>query len=163
GSQGWYPSGITLPNGMVLIYGGDDLDESGGPDTSIQDKDLRDVNFRNTQIFHPIAVVFDPTTGETTALENARKIFPGLYPAATVVETGPGETDWRVCTLGGVAAPISDEDLSIPRSDGVDPAAEWRRFCPPTNPGCAADTRAQKANTGQAGARASSSVDCLDV
>jgi hypothetical protein len=60
-----------------------------------------------------------------------------------VVQFGPGEDDCKVCTLGSVPARITDEDLSVPRTDDVDLAAEWRRFCSPEEaPGCANDKRA---------------------
>lgn len=156
--QRWYPSAITLPNGMMLVYGGDDLDDSVGPDTTIENKDQRDAKFRRTKVMIAVPEVFDPVTGRTTALENARKIFP-LYPQATVVQFGEGRDDWKVCALGGQSAPVSDEDLSVPRTDAVDPAAEWRRFCSPEDPGCANDTRAMKLP----GRRPASSLACLDV
>ena len=157
--QRWYPSGIVLPNGMLLVYGGDDLDESVGPNLADQNKDTRDTAFRNTQVMIAVPEVFDPQTGKVTALENARKIF-SLYPAATVVQFGAGKDDWKVCTLGGMPAPVSDEDLSVPRTSAVDPAADWRRYCSEEEgPGCAADTRAVRAP----GARPEASVDCLDV
>lgn len=156
--QRWYPSGITLPNGMMMVYGGDDLDESVGPDTSIEDKDDRDAAFRATQVMIAVPEVFDPRTGKTTALENARKIFP-LYPAGTVVQFGPGAEDWKVCTLGGVPAPTTDLDMSVVPSDDVDPAADWRRYCGPDNPACSSDRRAVKFP----GARPAASLDCLDV
>lgn len=152
--QRWYPSAITLPNGKVLIWGGDDLDESVGPNTSNQGTSTRDAAFRATKIHVPVADLYDPATDTTVALENARKVFP-LYPAGTVVQTGPGKDDWKLCTLAGRPAPASE--ASVPRSDATDDAAEWRNFC--ATPGCADDQRAVRF----LGQPPSSSLDCLDV
>ena len=33
--QRWYPSGITLPDNRVVVYGGDDLDESVPPNEAV--------------------------------------------------------------------------------------------------------------------------------
>ncbi|NNU43953.1 kelch motif-containing protein [Ramlibacter montanisoli] len=150
----WYPSAITLPNNKVLVYGGDDLDETVGPNTSIGNVTDRDNAFRATRVMIPVAELYDPQTDRTIALENARKMF-SLYPAATVVETGPGDNDWKLCTLSGESAPASE--ASMPRSNAIDEAAEWRRFC--STPGCAADQRAIRF----LGLRPSARLDCLDV
>jgi hypothetical protein len=152
--QRWYPSAITLPNGKVLVYGGDDLDESVAPNTGDPNTQTRDDAFRATRIFVPVADLYDPVTDTTVALENARKVYP-LYPAGTVVQTGPGKNDWKLCTFGGESAPAAE--ASVPRSDATDDAAEWRKFC--TTPGCAEDTRKVRL----LGLRPSSSLDCLDV
>jgi hypothetical protein len=152
--QRWYPSAITLPNGKVLVYGGDDLDESVAPNPNDPNVGTRDNAFRATKINIPVADLYDPKTDSTVALENARKLYP-LYPAATVVQTGPGDNDWKLCTLSGEPAPAAE--ASVPRSNATDDAAEWRNFC--STPGCAADTRAVRF----LGQRPSASLDCLDV
>ena len=154
--QRWYPAAITLPNGKAVVYGGDDLDESVGPDLSITAVNARDAAFRATQITVPVMDVYDPATDSTTALENARKVY-NLYPQSIIVETGPGDNDWAMCTLGGQPAPASE--ATVPRSDAIDEAAEWRNFC--ATPGCAADTRAVRQRL--IGAEAAASVDCLDI
>lgn len=151
----WYPSGITLPNGKVLIYGGDDLDESVLPNYALAPFNARDAAFRASQIFTPVSEVYDPKTDTTVALENARKVWP-LYPFATVVSTGPKKDDWKVCVIGGAPAPASE--ATVPRSDAIDEAAEWRNFC--ATPGCAADTRAIRRLVLPTRA---GSLDCLDV
>ncbi len=152
--QRWYPSAITLPNGKVLVYGGDDLDESVAPNLSDPSTATRDNAFRATRVHIPVADLYDPKKDRTVALENARKLYP-LYPAATAVQTGSGDKDWKLCTLSGEPAPAAE--ASTPRSDATDDAAEWRNYC--TTPGCAADTRAIRF----LGLRPSASLDCLDV
>ncbi len=150
----WYPSAVTMPDGRVLIYGGDDLDESYGPDESIVDNVNRNAAFGQTQIIVPVPEIYDPKTDTTIALENARKIYP-LYPMATAVQTGPGKDDWAICTFTGESAPA--EQATVPRSDAIDEATEWRNFC--DTPGCSDDTRAIRL----LGQRPASSLDCLDV
>jgi len=152
----WYPSGITLPDGTVLLYGGDDLDESVGPDPNDPSTQTRDNAFRASRINLPVPEVYYPAQDTTVALENARKLYP-LYPQAVIIETGSRDTDWAVCTMGGEPAPASE--ASFPRSDATDEAAEWRNFC--TSPGCAEDTRAVRQIT--LGNRPAASLDCLDV
>jgi hypothetical protein len=143
-----------MPDGRVLIYGGDDLDESYGPNESIVNNVNRNAAFGQTQIIVPVAEIYDPKTDTTIALENARKIYP-LYPMATPVQTGPGINDWCIAVFTGQAAPASQ--ATVPRSDAIDEAAEWRNFC--ATPGCAADTRAIRL----LGQRPQSSLDCLNV
>jgi hypothetical protein len=116
----------------------------------------RDNAFRATRIFTPVPEVYDPATDTTVALENARRIYP-LYPAGTIIETGPGDDDWAMCSFGGESAPASE--ASVPRSDATDDAAEWRNFC--DTPGCAEDTRAIRLIG--IGPRPAASLDCLDV
>jgi hypothetical protein len=154
--QRWYPSAITLPDGKALVFGGDDLDESVGPDLAIDEVNDRDAAFRATQIATPVMDVYDPATDSTTALENARKVYD-LYPQGIIVETGPADDDWAFCTLGGQPAPASE--ATVPRSDATDDAAEWRNFC--ETPGCAEDTRAVRLRL--IGAEPAASIDCLDV
>jgi hypothetical protein len=150
----WYPTSIIMPNGMVLILSGTDQDESVGPDISIEDKDQRDAAFRATQIYQAVPEVFDPATGTTVALENARRRFP-LYPQATVVQTGPDTDDWQVCALGGLPAPA--EEATPTRNADTNPAAEWRLYC--AEPGCENDERAIRFS----GPYPAASLDCLDV
>lgn len=162
--QRWYPSAQTLPDGKVILYGGDDLDESVASDPNDPSTSTRDTDFRNTRIFTPVPEVYDPVTNTTIALENARKIYP-LYPQAVIIETGDGDNDWAQCVFGGEAAPVAQ--ASTPRSDATDDAAEWRNWCtgdpatPEGKPGCAADTRAIRLiGTGN---RPAASLDCLNV
>jgi hypothetical protein len=150
----WSPTSIVMPNGMVLILSGTDQDDAVGPDPVVDDKDQRDAAFRATRIFHAVPEVFDPVSGKTAALENARRRFP-LYPQATVVQTGPGADDWQVCVLGGFAAPA--EEASPMRGSDTNPAAEWLSYC--DDPGCEADDRAIR----YPGPYTAASVDCLDV
>ena len=153
--QRWYPSGITLPDNRMVVYGGDDLDESVGPNEADPNFGSRDADFRATRIFHAVPEIYNVDTERSIPLENARKVF-NLYPAATIVETGTGPDDWKLCALTGEPAPASELPPG-PRNEDVNDAADWRRFC--TTPGCAADTRAIR----MVGTRPSSSVDCLDV
>jgi hypothetical protein len=154
--QRWYPSAFTLPNGMAIVYGGDDLDESVGSDPDDPSTQTRDNAFRATRIHVPVADLYNPATDTTVALENARRVYP-LYPQAVIVETGPRDEDWALCTFGGEPAPASE--ASLPRSDATNDAAEWRNFC--AEPGCAEDTRAIRLIT--QGSRPAASLDCLDV
>ncbi len=154
--QRWYPSAITLPNGKVIVYGGDDLDESVPSNFDDPSTQTRDAAFRATRINIPVSDVYDPATDTTVALENARRLY-NLYPQSVIVETGPGDNDWALCTFGGKPAPASE--ASLPRSDATDDAAEWRNFC--ETPGCAEDTRAVRLTT--LGAEPAASLDCLDV
>ena len=162
--QRWYPSGQTLPDGTVMIYGGDDLDESVASDPNDPSTQTRDDDFRATRIFTPVPEVYDPVTDTTLALENARRIYP-LYPQATIIETGPGDNDWEQCVFGGEPAPVAQ--ATTPRSDATDDAAEWRLWCtgdpatPEGQPGCAADTRAIRLIG--SGSRPAASLDCLNV
>jgi hypothetical protein len=149
----WYPSGVTMPDGRVLIYGGDDLDESVGPDRTLNQLNQNGA-FPNTQIIVPVPEIYDPKTDRTIALENARKIYP-LYPQSVPVQTGPGKNDWAICILTGESAPAAE--ATVPRSDAIDEAAEWRNFC--DTAGCAEDTRAIRLQ----GQRPQSSMDCLNV
>jgi hypothetical protein len=153
--QRWYPSGITLPDNRMVVYGGDDLDESVGPNEADPAFGSRDADFRNTRIFHAVSEIYNVDTERSIPLESARKVF-NLYPAATIVETGTGPDDWKLCAMTGEPAPASELPPG-PRTEDVNDAADWRRFC--TTPGCAADTRAIR----MVGTRPSSSVDCLDV
>lgn len=102
----WYPSAIALPDGTVLILAGTDQDASVGPDPQATEKGKQgmtqtDAAFSATRITQVVPEIFDPKKGRTIALENARMTFP-LYPQGEVMQTGPGEDDWVVCTMGGV-------------------------------------------------------------
>jgi hypothetical protein len=95
----WYPTAIILPNDTVLILGGTDQDATIGPDPQ-PNAGQSDAAFKASKIHLVVPEIYDPKTDRTTALENARKIFP-IYPQAEVVQTGPGRDDWKVCTIGG--------------------------------------------------------------
>lgn len=101
----WYPSAVALPNGMVLVVGGFDQDNSVPPDPNrvtkgIQNIPQSDTAFTASRVNQVVPEVYDPTTDRNIALENARMAFP-LYPQLEVVETGPGKDDWVVCTFDG--------------------------------------------------------------
>ena len=119
----------------MVVYGGDDLDESVPPNETLTAFSDRDVDFRNTRIFHAVAEIYNVDTERSIPLENARKVY-GLYPAATVVEFGnrPGANDWKLCTFTGEPAPASELPPGE-RNENTDDAADWRRFC--TTPACA--------------------------
>lgn len=102
----WYPSAVPLPNNTVLIIGGTDQDASAGPDPQAAEKGLQDISqsdaaFSATRVTQVVPEIYDPKTDRHIALENARMSFP-LYPQAEVIQTGPGENDWVVCTHSGV-------------------------------------------------------------
>ena len=102
----WYPSAFPLPNGMVLLIGGTDQDASVGPDPQAAqkgraDQPQTDAAFSATRVSQVVPEVYDPRTDRNIALENARMTFP-LYPQAEVVQTGPDEDDWVVCTHSGI-------------------------------------------------------------
>jgi len=98
----WYPTAITLPDGKVLIVGGHDQNEKVGPNP-----DTNDAAFTATKIIQAVPEIYDPQTDTTIALENARKVFPE-YARAHVVQTGPGENDWKVCMIDGNPADPSE-------------------------------------------------------
>jgi hypothetical protein len=102
----WYPSALPLPDGRVMILAGTDQDAREGPDPLAAEKGRNgetqnDAAFSATRVTQVVPEIYDPSTDRTIALENARKTFP-LYPQVEVVETGDGEDDWMVCTMGGV-------------------------------------------------------------
>lgn len=109
----WYPTVITLPDGKVLIVGGHDQNEKVGPDP-----DTGDASFRATKIIQAVPEVYDPKTDTTIALENARKVFPE-YARAHVIQSGPEESDWKVCMIDGnpadplEASPVPSETAKI--------------------------------------------------
>lgn len=102
----WYPSAFPLPDGTVLIIAGTDQDASVGPDPLAAEKGRNDQSqtdsaFSATRVTQVVPEIYDPRTDRHIALENARMTFP-LYPQAEVVQTGPNENDWVVCTHSGV-------------------------------------------------------------
>jgi galactose oxidase-like protein/Kelch motif protein len=101
----WYPSAIALPNGMVLVAGGFDQNNSVPPDPNrvvkgTQNIPQTDTAFTATRVNQVVAEIYDPKTDRNIALENARMAFP-LYPQLEVVQTGPRKDDWVVCTFDG--------------------------------------------------------------
>lgn len=92
--QRWYPSAVTLPNGKILVLSGSDQDTSVGP-----------ANASATKVRQAVPEVYDPKTDTTVALENAQKLLP-MYPRAFVVQTGPGESDWKVAVTSEVVPPL---------------------------------------------------------
>lgn len=102
----WYPSALPLPDGTALILAGTDQDARVGPDPLAaqkgkNDQPQTDTAFSATRVTQVVPEIYDPRADSTIALENARMTFP-LYPQVEVVQTGPGEDDWVVCTMGGV-------------------------------------------------------------
>ena len=101
----WYPSAIPMPNGMVLVVGGFDQDNSVPPDPNRVTKGTQnipqtDTAFTATRVNIVVPEVYDPNTDRNIALENSRMAFP-LYPQLEVVQTGPRKDDWVVCTFDG--------------------------------------------------------------
>ncbi|PWT83589.1 MAG: hypothetical protein C5B44_00315 [Acidobacteria bacterium] len=101
----WYPSAVALPNGMILVVGGFDQDNSVPPDPNRAAKGRQnipqtDTAFTASRVNQVVPEVYDPKTDRNIALENARMAFP-LYPQLEVVEAGPRKDDWLVCTFDG--------------------------------------------------------------
>jgi hypothetical protein len=101
----WYPSAAPLPNGMVLVIGGFDQDNTVPPDPNRAAKgrlnqSQSDTAFTASRVNQVVPEVYDPKADRNIALENARMAFP-LYPQMEVVQTGPGRDDWKVCTYDG--------------------------------------------------------------
>ena len=101
----WYPSAAPLPNGWVLVLGGFDQDGTVPPDPLRAEKgrnnqSQNDSAFTATRVNIVVPEVYDPVTDRNIALENARMAFP-LYPQMEVVQTGPGQEDWKLCTYDG--------------------------------------------------------------
>jgi hypothetical protein len=104
--QRWYPTGVTLPDGRILILSGTDQDTSVGPDQA---------DF--TKVRQAVPEVYDPRTDSTIALENARKLF-NMYPRAFVTQLGPEKDAWKVCVTGGaVQPPLPGEPGGAPIDD----------------------------------------------
>ena len=101
----WYPSAAPLPNGWVLVLGGFDQDGTVPPDPLRVEKGRNnqsqsDAPFTASRVNIVVPEVYDPVSDRNIALENARMAFP-LYPQMEVVQTGPGQDDWKVCTYDG--------------------------------------------------------------
>src|SRR5688500_11255778 len=101
----WYPSAIPLPNGMVLVVGGFDQNNTVPPDPNrvtkgVQNISQTDTAFTASRVNQVVPELYDPQTDRNIALENARMAFP-LYPQLEVVQTGPRKDDWMVCTFDG--------------------------------------------------------------
>ena len=101
----WYPSAVAMPNGMVLVAGGFDQNNSVPPDPNRVTKGRQNISqsdtvFTASRVNQVVPEVYDPKTDRNIALENARMAFP-LYPQMEVVETGPGKDDWVVCMYDG--------------------------------------------------------------
>ncbi len=62
--QRWYPTGVTLPDGRILILSGTDQDTGVGPELA-----------SSTKVRQPVPEVYNPYTNKIIALENARKLF----------------------------------------------------------------------------------------
>jgi hypothetical protein len=107
--QRWYPTGVTLPDGRILILSGTDQDTSVGPRQA-----------SSTKVRQPVPEVYDPRTDTTIALENARKLF-NMYPRSFVTQTGPGKDDWKVCVAGGAVVPPLPGEPGGPDITGYDP------------------------------------------
>ena len=98
----WYPSAAPLPNDWVLVIGGFDQDGTVPPDPTRATRPgpQNDSAFTASRVNIVVPEVYDPKTDRNIALENARMAFP-LYPQMEVVQTGPGQNDWMVCTFNG--------------------------------------------------------------
>ncbi len=101
----WYPSAIPMPNGMVLVVGGFDQDNSIPPDPNRVTKGTQNISqsdtaFTASRVNIVVPEVYDPNSDRNIALENSRMAFP-LYPQLEVVQTGPRKDDWVVCTFDG--------------------------------------------------------------
>jgi hypothetical protein len=101
----WYPSAAPLPNGWVLVLGGFDQDGIVPPDPGRaaqgrENTSQSDTAFTASRVNIVVPEVYDPVTDRNIALENARMAFP-LYPQMEVVQTGPRNEDWMVCTYNG--------------------------------------------------------------
>jgi len=90
----WYATALTLPDGRILVLSGTDQDTSVGPALAAA-----------TKVRQAVPEVYDPKTDTLTALENARKLLP-MYPRAFVVQTGPGENDYKVAVPGEARPPL---------------------------------------------------------
>src|SRR4029453_5492260 len=88
-----------------LVVGGFDQDNAVGPDPDRAAKGRQNQRqtataFTASRVNQVVPEVYDPQTDRNIALENARMAFP-LYPQLEVVQTGPRDEDWKVCTFNG--------------------------------------------------------------
>lgn len=95
--QRWYPTGVTLPDGKILILSGSDQDTSVGPQQA-----------GATKVRQAVPEVYDPVTDKNIALENARRLMP-MYPRSFIVQTGRGRNDWKVCAVSEAVPPFPGE------------------------------------------------------
>ncbi len=111
--QRWYPTGVVLPNKEVLILSGTDQDTSlGPPGTQFRPCASADANAACSKVREAVPEVYSPETDSTVALENAQKLF-NMYPRSYVVQTGPGEGDWKVAVVGEVLGAGPEDDPSF--------------------------------------------------
>ena len=98
----WYPSAAPLPNDWVLVLGGFDQDGTVPPDPTRATRPgpQNDAAFTASRVNIVVPEIYDSKTDRNIALENARMAFP-LYPQMEVVQTGPRQDDWMVCTFNG--------------------------------------------------------------
>jgi hypothetical protein len=108
--QRWYPTGVTLPDGRILILSGTDQDTSVG-----------DPQADFTKVRQAVPEVYDPRTDSTVALENARKLF-NMYPRSFVTQMGSARNAWKVCVAGGAVRP------PLPGEPGGDHIDEYDPF-----------------------------------
>ena len=165
----WYPSAAPLPNDWVLVLGGFDQDNTVPPDPLRATRTnaagapapQQDTEFTASRVNIVVPEVYDPVSDRNIALENARMAFP-LYPQMEVVQTGPGQNDWEVCTMNGeenfgteaipggarffgpwrgktwcldVLAAMKDPNRNVPAQNhwrALDEADEVRPYCCPT-------------------------------
>ena len=104
-SHALVPVGGSTSNGWVLVLGGFDQDGTVPPDPLRVEKGRNnqsqsDAAFTASRVNIVVPEVYDPVTDRNIALENARMAFP-LYPQMEIVQTGPGQDDWKVCTYDG--------------------------------------------------------------
>jgi len=125
----WYPTAVALPGNKAYIFAGWDRDERATPTGGTPSSTTTWLNnfFSNstwsnqmpsswqlsgqlsssagtpsTQITQPVPEVYDGTLDRCVALENARLLHPAWYPNGCVVQTGPGENDWKVLVNSGL-------------------------------------------------------------
>lgn len=118
--QRWYPTGVVLPDGRVLILSGTDVDTRLGRSRTTCTSRTTHANCSKVRQATP--EVYDPVSDTTIALENARKLF-NMYTHAYVVKTGKGENDWKVAVTGEV-----DEDFLA--EDGLPPLENMNTYDP---------------------------------
>ena len=105
--QRWYPSGITLPDNRMVVYGGDDLDESVGPERGHHGLQRRVTSTSGTRASSTRCRRSTTSTRSARFPSRTRARCYGLYPAATVVEIRQpaGRTTGSSCAFTGEPAP----------------------------------------------------------